>query len=186
MKRVTLIATAMMFVVINLWPTAQAQQPESFLSKLKLGQWIEFEGSPRQEFTILVSEIKTLEQEMEDDDWEVGGAVTRVAPEEQTIYIQELPIKFDNTTRYNDALEIIKSFSDIKPGMAVKVRGQYTGEGEFLGFEVESTELKEDGKNLVKCTGKVEGVEPESYSINILGHIIILTPETRIKSQYQE
>lgn len=187
MKYVTLIAHAMMFfVLVNFWSPAQAQQLESFLSQLKLGQWIEFEGSHRDGFTILAGQVKVFDQELEDDDWEVNGAVTRVAPEEQTIYIVGLPIKLDDSTEYDDAQKAIQSFSDIKPGMIVKVRGQYTGEGVFLGFEVESSELKEDEKGLVKWIGKVEGAEPEGHSINILGHVLALTPETRISSLDRE
>lgn len=181
MKRMLMAFTVLMFVTVNLWLTAEAQQLENFLSKIKMGEWIEFEGPPQPNSTILVNEIKVLRGEMEDDDWEVSGAVSRVAPEEKTIYMLNLPIKFDNNTEYDD-LGVIKSFSDIKPGMTVEVDGQYTMDGVFLASVVESKKFKEDEKNFVKWTGKVEGVEPESHSINILGHVIILTPETKIKS----
>lgn len=182
MKRMLLTFTALLFVTVNLCAIAQAQQLEKFLSKIKMGEWIEFEGPPQPDFTILVNEIKVLRGEMEDDDWEVSGAVSRVATEEKTIYILNLPIKFDNNTEYDDDLGVIKSFADIKPGMTVEVEGQYTMDGVFLAAEVESKKFKADEKNFVKWTGKVEGVEPESRSINILGHVIILTPETKIKS----
>lgn len=181
MKYVMYIAPVMLFfVLVNFGSPAQAQPLESFLEKLELGQWIEFEGSPGEEFTILARSIKVLGQPLEDDAWEVSGAVSGVAPEAQTIYIVGLPIKLDDNVEYHDAFRAIRSFSDIKAGMIVKVRGQYSDEGVFLGFKVEAPDFNDAKKDLVKWIGKVEGAEPENRFINILGHILTLTPETRI------
>lgn len=161
-----------------------AQKAQDFLNKLKVGEWVEIEGVPQEDFTILLTEIKVIYGEFEDDDWEISGTISGVVAEEKKIFIVLLPIKFGDDTEYKhkkDDPEGIKSFSDIKPGTFVEIEGSFL-DSTFLAAEIGPEKVVEDKKNMIEWKGKVQAVNPASNSFSMLGHNIIFTPETKIKS----
>lgn len=182
MKRLSLIVNGfILFLLLGNSSTIFAQQTREFLSKLKGGEWIEFEGTPQPDRTIIVKEIEVLRGELEYNDWEIKGKITRVDPAEKMAYILNLPIKFDEKTDYDDnEYHIIKSFSDVKPGMSVEIEGQYLKDGIFLAEDVKTEYL--DDENNVEWRGKIETVNPDGNTINILGHTIVLINKSQIKS----
>lgn len=152
---------------------------EKFLSTLKTGEWVKFEGTVQEDSTILLKEIKVIYGEFENDDWELSGVIRSVVPEEKMVFMLLLPIKFDKDSKYK---KDIKSFSDIQPGTYVEIEGSFLEDGTFLAVEIEPENIKNDEENTVEWTGKVQSVNPESNSFTILGHTVILMPETKIKS----
>ncbi|MCB0264996.1 MAG: hypothetical protein KDH95_08090, partial [Calditrichaeota bacterium] len=89
---------------------------QKFLSKLKVGEWVELEGVVQPDFTVLLQEIEVVYGEVEEDDWEINGKISRVDPEKKNAFMLMLPIHFDNNVEYEDKFDVIKSFSDIKQG----------------------------------------------------------------------
>ena len=170
-----------LFTLVHFNP-ASAQTLDKFFSKIKPGEWVEFEGRAQPDMSILVKEIEIVKGEMEEDDWEITGTIRKVIPSEKKIYILNLPIVFDENTEYEDDYDIIKSFSDIKKGMRVELEGQYLKEGIFLASEIGSEEKKKDEINVVEWVGKIESVDVKNKMITIMGHTLILTPDTKIKS----
>lgn len=145
---------------------------------------MEFEGVPQEDFSILLTEIKVIYGELEDDDWEINGIVNDVAVEEKKIFILHLPISFDKDTEYKhkkDDPEAIKSFSDIKPGAFVDIEGAFL-DSTFLAAEIGREKVKKGKENMIEWKGKVQSVNPAGNTFSMLGHTIILTPETKIKS----
>jgi hypothetical protein len=152
-----------------------------FLRNLKVGDWVKLEGTAQKDSTILLSEIKVILGELEDDDWEISGVVSRVVAEDKKIYILRLPIIFDRDTKYGYR-NAIKSFSDIETGIYVELEGSFLNDGTFLAVEIGKEKISEDEKDVVEWKGKVQSVNPAENAFTILGHTAILTPETKIKS----
>jgi hypothetical protein len=134
--------------------------------------------------TILLEKVKAIYGEVEDDDWEIDGIVSRVAADEKRVYILRLPIQFDKNTEFkhkNDD-DGITSFADIQPGIFVEIEGSFLKDSTFLANEIGSEKVKSDEINIIEWKGKVQSVDPANNSFTILGHRVFLTPETKIKS----
>lgn len=183
MKKSVVSAVGLFMLFFLAGAGLQAQNViDQFLSKLKVGEWVEFEGFPQRDFTINVKEIEVVRGEMEDDDWELNGTVTRVVPEEKAIYMINLPIRFGPDTEYDEDNNIIKSFSDIKTGMFVEIEGQFTKDGHFMADEISTESVDDDERSEVQWTGKIDAIDLQNKTITMLGHILILIPDTKIKS----
>ena len=177
-----LMGVILLLLIIAYSSPLPAQELNAFMSTVKKGDWIRFAGIPQPDFSILVQEIEVIREEMEDDNWEVSGVVSQMETEENTIHILYLPIKLDGDTKYIDDEAKVTSINSIKPDMEVEVEGRFSMDGIFFGDAVTVKRPDAGEKNLVRWTGQVEGVELESNLINVLAHIIILTPETKIVS----
>ena len=171
----TLSVTVLILFIAGFSYTLSAQDLSALMNTVNIGDWIEFKGTPQADFSVLVQEIEVLPEAKSENDWKVSGAISRITREEETIYIMNLPVKLDKNTHYSDG-----DFFDLKPDMMVEVKGQYTNDGIFIGQGVRRVTTSENENNLIRWTGKIEGVEAENNLINILAHIIVLTPDTRI------
>lgn len=181
--KVVISIVVLTFIVVKIDSSLFGQNgnEQIFLMNLKIGDWVKFEGTVQKDSTILLTEIKVILGELEDDDWEISGIVSRVVPEDKKIFILHLPIIFDKDTKYRYK-NAIKSFSDIERGTYVELEGSFLNDGTFLAVEIGEEKVSEDEKDVVEWKGKVQFVNPEKNAFTILGHTAILTPETKIKS----
>ncbi len=182
---VSLILVSLLLLV----SAASAQKPDmaqKLFKKLKVGEWIKVEGIPQKNFTVLLREIELIYGEVEDDDWEISGRISTLDPKKKMMYVLNLPVKIDDNIEYDDDYEIIKSFSDIKPGLFVELEGTYLKDGTFLGTEIGTADEKAQRLNKIEWTGKVQEVDPTTRTITMLGHNFVFTPSTKIKSLIQD
>lgn len=154
---------------------------QNFLKNLKVGDWVKLEGKVQADSTILLTRVKVVLGEMEDDDWEISGTVSRVVAADRKIFILHLPILIDNDTKfeYKNALQ---TFSDIEPGVYVEIEGSFLDDGTFLAMQIGEENVDENERDMVEWKGQVQSINPAENAFTILGHTAILTPETKIKS----
>lgn len=181
MKKLSVLFAALITMMM-LNTDASAQKIEKFLSTLKVGDWVELEGLPQRDLSVIVDEIEVVRGEMEDDDYEIAGLINRVSLKERTIYMVNLPIKLAKDAEYDEDGGSIKSFSDIKAGLYVEVEGTYLRDGIFMGDEIAVEDFKEDEKHMVDWTGKVEAIDPQGKTITVFGHVLTFTEQTKFKS----
>lgn len=163
--------------------TMDTAKYQKFLSKLKVGEWVELEGIVQPDFSVLLQEIEVVYGEVEEDDWEINGKISRVDPEKKNAFMLMLPIHFDNNVEYEDKLNVIKSFSDIKQGMMVEIEGSYLQDGTFLANEIGQIEVKKDSeRNEIEWTGKIQEIDIQNLTITVLGHNMIFNTETKLKT----
>ena len=158
------------------------QDRENFLQNLNVNEWVEIEGVPQEDGSILALEIKVLYGELENDDYEVNGIVGNVSSEDKRISILALTIFFDQETEYDDKYNAIKSFSDISSGQCVEAEGSVLSDGTFLAKEIGLKKPKKGEENIFEWRGKVQSVEAANNRFEMLGHTVIISPETIIKS----
>lgn len=178
---ISIVVLTLIMVKVDTSLFGQNGNEQIFLRNLKVDDWVKLEGKVQKDSTILLTEIKVILGELEDDDWEISGIVSRVVPEDKKIFILNLPIIFDKDTKYsyNNA---IQSFSDIESGMYVELEGSFLNDGTFLAVEIGKEKVDEDEKDVIEWKGMVQFINPAENTFTILGHTAILTPETKIKS----
>ena len=164
--------------------------PEEFFKRVKPGQWVEIEGIPQKNLTILATKATILTGDFQDDDWEISGAVTTVLPEKNQFRVGTLVINVNKDAEYETATEgkTFKGLKDMKPGMIVEVEGTYLKNGKFLAMEIEDetdNPKKKKKKNidkLIKLVGKIKKVNPSHNSIEIMGNTFVIGSKTKVKS----
>ncbi len=176
------IAVIVLMFIFGVGSIASAQSLHNFLDQLKVGEWVEVEGVPQNDASLLIEEIKVIYGELEEDDYEINGIVDTVLPGEKKIFILNLPVVFDKYTEYDDKHDAINAFADIKTGNYVEIEGSFLRDSTFLAKEIGLKKSKKKEQNIFEWRGKVQSVNPANNSLVILGHTVILTPGTKIKS----
>lgn len=176
-----IVILTLMVVRVDSSLFGQNGNEQNFLKNLKIGDWVKLEGKVQADSTILLTKVKVVLGEMEDDDWEISGTVSRVVAADRKIFILHLPILIDNDTKfgYKNAL---KTFSDIQPGVYVEIEGSFLNDGTFLAMQIGEENVDENERDMVEWKGQVQSINPAENAFTILGHTAILTPETKIKS----
>lgn len=154
------------------------QETQPLVSKLKVNDWVKIKGVPQNDSKILLKEIRVIYGEVESDDWEVMGVISRLVPEEMKIFIFGFPVMCDKDTKYKS----FESFSDIKSGIYVEIDGSFSPDGTFMAIEIETDEVEEDELSMIRLKGKVQSVNEKDNSFTMMGHTVIITPETKVKS----
>ncbi len=170
-----------LFLFLVFVVAAFAQQNESFLKTLKLGDWIEFEGVPQPDNIILVQSVEFIAVSNSNEMSEASGIIDRIDEAEGLFYIVNLPVSIRPGFSDRQVKNMIVDISRLKPGMPVHILGTYTMEGIFEAERVEPLNTKNAYTDIIRWRGRVEGVELERKYINILGHEIKLDNQTRIK-----
>jgi hypothetical protein len=153
---------------------------------LKVGQWVQLEGVPQKDYSVLATEIKFLTGDFQDDDWEVFGAVRAVYKEKKEFYILNLKVKVNDATDFEtkDQTGKFKSFNDMKTGMLVEMEGTYLKDGTFLAEEVQDESArKAEESGTVTLVGKVEKFDPNHQKVTVMGISFTITDKTQAKSK---
>ena len=163
----------------------RAPTPE-FLSSLKAGQWIQLEGTPQSDGSVLCTEVKLLTGDFLDDDWELRGPVLGVDAKTRRFMVGRYRVRLTDEVEFDDPAGKFQSFDDLRAGMLVRIEGTYTKDGAFLAKEVndESGKLrKKPGiEKRVQIVGKIERVNLTKRSINAMGTAFLVDANTKLKS----
>ena len=189
-KRSVLFLWAGAAALLLMLPTSSSasQGPGSDLfSALKPGQWIQLEGVPQRDGSVLCTEVKIITGDFMDDDWELRAVVRRVDPTTRQFAVGRYPIRLKETTEFDDdGVGKLKGFSDLRVGMLVQVEGTYMRDGSFLCDDVNDEGARRvkkpdiDGK--VQIQGKIERVDPARRSITAMGTPFVVSGNTKVKS----
>ena len=170
-----------LFLFLIFVVTAFAQQNESFMKTLKLGDWIAFEGVPQPDNIILVQSVEFIAVSNSKEISEARGIIDRIDEAKDLFYIVNLPVRIKPAFSDRQTKNMVVNISSLKAGMPVHIRGNYTMDGIFEADRVEPMNTKNAYTDIIRWKGRVEGVELERKYINILGHEIKLDEQTRIK-----
>ncbi len=161
--------------------------PITVLSKLQPGQWIQLEGITQKESGLLCTKMKLVTTDLDKMDWSVRGSVRDLDPTKAAFSIGRYRVRASGSPRYNGIPGAFRGFSDLKPGMIVKVEGSYIGGGAFQATKVndESSELsKKPGiEQKIRLCGKIESVNPAKRSIALMGTTFLVNEKTQVRKK---
>jgi hypothetical protein len=163
--------------------TRKKMTPAEILANIKPGQWIEIDGMIQKDQPVLAVEIEFRTGDFMDDDWKLLAKVQTVTPEKNEFQVQSMPVQITKDTEFNEGF---KSLGDIKPGMLVKLEGNYLKDGIFLAREVDdkARKLKAEPEfdKMIEILGKVGQIDEVKQMVTIMGIQFQITNETKAKS----
>ncbi len=188
-NRIALWAGLMIALVAGFAAVSHAQS--TTLSKvdlfkaLKPGQWVQIEGVPQRDMSVLATEVKILTGDFRDDDWEVFGAVRTLNRGLKEFEILSLKIKTNDETDYQvkDKDRQFTKFEDMKTGMLVEVEGSFLKDGNFMAEEIQDETVKKaDEAGTVTFLGKAEKVDATRRMITLMGATFLVNDQTHMRS----
>ena len=170
--------------------TSHRSPTPAFLTTLKHGQWIQLEGIPQKDLSVICTEVKVLTGDFLDDDWELRGMVHDLDPAAHEFSVGRYRVHLKAGVEYDDDDDDdagkFKSFSDLHPGRFVKVEGTYLKDGTFLAKEINDESGKVVRKpgieQSIKIVGKIETVNPTRLTIAAMGSRFLVDDKTKLKS----
>jgi len=172
------------------WPqTVKHPTATDHLATLKIGQWIQLDGTVKGETSVQCTELKQLGGDFLDDDWSIQGALQAVDPGRQEFTIGGCHIQVTTSTTYDDPFHKIKGLHDLRPGMLLDVEGTFLRTGILLAAEVddESKEMarRPQLKDVVEVVGRIEKVDTKLRIISVMGVQFEVTEKTKLRSAVQ-
>jgi uncharacterized protein DUF5666 len=156
------------------------------LARVRVGDWIQLEGTVQADLSVLCSEVKLLTGDFLDDDWSVQGAIRSVDAGKHEFVIAGVRVHVTNNTVYESPRGRLKGFSDLRPGMPVDVEGTYQPSGRFLAAEVDDEtdelSLQIPSRQPFEVVARVEQVDVRRRTIVSLGTMFRLTDKTSVRS----
>ena len=163
--------------------TIKKWTPAEIIAKAKPGQWVEIDGAIQKDQSVRALEVEFRTGDFMADDWKLLAKVRAVNPATNEFQVLSVPVKVTKDTEFEDG---IKSVSDIKPEMLVKLEGTYLNDGIFLAKEVEdrNKKLKTDPEfdTMLEVVGKVGQADEVKRIITVMGIQFHITEETEGKS----
>jgi hypothetical protein len=184
------VAVALLYNTGAGWPqSGKHPTATDHLSSLKIGQWIQLDGTVKGESSAWCTEVKQLAGDFLDDDWSIQGAVQAVDPGRQEFTIGGCHIQVNASTTYEDPHHKTKGLHDLRPGMLLDVEGTFLRTGTLLAAEVddETDELtrRPQLKDLVEIVGRIEKLDTKLRRISVMGVQFELTDKTKLRSAVQ-
>jgi predicted RNA-binding protein len=156
------------------------------IASIKVGRWVQLEGTLQKDQTVLCSEVKILTGDFLNDDWSIRGPVRAVDAKSQRITIERFNISLAEDVEYDDPTGAMKKFGDLKPGMVIEVEGTYLKDKSFFAKEVEDKSQRAKTKpsllNKIQIVAKAENVDLSRRAITAMGTTFIVNDRTQIKS----
>jgi hypothetical protein len=181
-----LILAAGLFIAAHTgWTQSKPGTSIDVFRTVKPGQWVQLEGVPQRDFTVMTTEIKVLTGDFQDDDWEAFGTVRAVRKEnkEFDLLLVKMKVNADTDFETEELNSKFKGIADLKPGMLVEIEGTYLKDGSFLVNEVQDeTKGKADEAGTVTFRGKVEKIDPVKRTVTVMGIKFTITSNTQTKS----
>ncbi len=182
----SLILVASLFITAHTgWTQNKPGVSIDVFKTVKPGQWVQLEGVPQRDFTVMATEIKVLTGDFQDDDWEAFGTVRAVQKENKQfdLLLVKMKVNADTDFETEELNGKFKGIVDLKPGMLVEIEGTYLKDGTFLVNEVQDeTKGKADEAGTVTFRGKVEKIDPVKRSVTVMGTKFTITSNTQTKS----
>ncbi len=187
LRKVSLMAFVSMTIYsLNSQVVAQSFGSSSLFAKLKVGQWVKIDGSPQKDGTVLTEEVKILTGDIQDDDWEVFGRITRIDYKKKQLMIHGLTIRTSKETEYEIGDEKQPSFQMLKRNMPVEVEGTFLKDGTFLADEIQDETYnpkKQKKSHLLSLVGKVQKMDPNKKIVEVMGIQFLISSKTKVKTK---
>jgi hypothetical protein len=162
--------------------TMQKSAGDLFKS-LKVGQWVELEGTVQKDYSLITKKIKFLTGDFQDDDWELKATVRTIDPAKKQFQLVRIPVMVTADSEYESPEGDFKSFSDLKVGFLVECEGTYLKDGMFSAEEVQKeTDFKPNELNELRAVGKVEKLDPLKRTVTMMGTTFKIVDATKIQS----
>jgi len=150
---------------------------------LKVGQWVELEGTVQKDFSMITKKVKLLTGDFQDDDWEIKGVVRTIDPIKKQFHVSRIPVQVTAESEYESPEGTFKSFGDLKVGMLVECEGTYLKDGMFSPEEIQrETDFKPNELNELRTVGKVERVDPLKRTVTMMGATFKIVDATKVQS----
>ncbi|MGH2651818.1 MAG: DUF5666 domain-containing protein [Actinomycetota bacterium] len=157
-----------------------------YLGALRVGQWIQLEGTLRPGAPAWCTEVRRLAGDFLDDDWFIKGRVESLDPVTQTFAIAGCRIQATAGTIYDNPRGTFRGFSDVRAGMLVEAEGTFLQTRRLLAAEVddESDEVARDPHLLrkIEVVGRVERVDPRRRTVRVMGIEFQVHDRTKLRS----
>ena len=187
MLRASLLLTiAMAILAPNLGQAQTKQNVETWFPILRVGMWVKVEGAMR-DGALHADEIRIYAGDL--DEWEIASNVVEVDVTQMT-----LRTGFGVTVQASERTDLQGpdghrhiGFPFLSVGDRLEIEGQWQREGLFVAEEIEVDESKRlepelEYKNEHEVTARIESVDPETLSIQIVGVRVFFDQQTRNKS----
>jgi len=187
--RILLIATGLLLVLPLSAARAQVKTPITVVDlfdSAKPGQWVRLEGMPQEDQSIQCSKAKVLTGAIQEDDWALKGQVRSVDAASRRLRIGRYAVRLQDTAKFKSPTNTLRSLSDVKLGMYVKVEGTFDEDGGFLARKLndESADVakKPGNERKISIQGKVDHVDANRKAIVLMGTTFVVSDNTQVSS----
>lgn len=150
---------------------------------IKVGQWVELEGTLQQDFSLTTKKVKFLTGDFQDDDWELKGVVKTLSPTKKQFTIGRVTVLATAESEYESPDGTFKAFGDLKTGMLVECEGTFLKDGTFSAEEIQQeTDFKPNELNEIRAVGKVEKIDPVKRTVTMMGTTYKIVDATKVLS----
>jgi len=179
-----------MGVFVALVPGLGQSQPnqglESWFPVLRAGMWVKVDGMMR-DGALHADEIKIYAGEL--DEWEIASKIIALDATQLT-----LKTEFGVLVQASERTELQGpkgnrhiGFAFLFIGNCLEIEGQWQKDGPFIAEEIEVEKSKRLDPELVtknehEVTARIESVDAETHSIQVLGVRVYFNQQTRNKS----
>jgi len=173
-------------LVMSPQPVAGVPGTGTLLSTVKVGRWVQLEGTLQRDQTVLCSEVKILTGDLLNDDWSIRGPLRAVDSKSHRLTIERFAVSLADDVEYDDPTGAMKKFADLKPGMILEVEGTYLKDKSFFAKQIEDKSARAKTKpallNKIQIVAKAERVDTDRRAITAMGTTFVLNDRTQIKS----
>lgn len=188
--RILLVATALLPVVPM--SNARAQEKEKvqvtvadLLGKSKAGQWLRLEGVPQPDRSILCMKARIMSGDVAEDAWSIKGMVRAIDPASRQMTVGIQSVRLAASPTFKSSTGAVKSFSDVKPGMYVKVVGTFAPAGFVANKVIDEADevVKKPGiEKKIQVQGKIERIDPSRRQVVLMGSTFVISDVTQVSS----
>jgi len=183
MKSIVLAATLLAAANSGNAQVATQKTVADLFKSLKVGQWLELQGTPQADMSYTAKKVKLLTGDFQDDDWEIKGVVKSVSATQKQFTVFRIPVTVTPDCVYESPDGTFTAFDNLKTGILVECEGTYLKDGKFLAEEVQhETDFKPAELNELLVVGKVEKIDPAKRTVTIMGSTFRIAGATKIQS----
>ncbi len=182
-RSIILAVTALLTVNNSIAQVTMQKTAADLFKSLKVGQWVEMEGTVQADFSYTAKKVKLLTGDFQDDDWEVKGVVKAINAAKKQFTVFRLSVIVTAESEYESPDGKLNSFDDLKTGMLVECEGTYLKDGTFSAEEVQQeTDFKPNELNEMRAVGKIEKLDPVKHTVTTLGLTYKIVDATKVLS----
>ena len=187
MLRNRLLLTIAVAILIPTLGQAQTKQNvDTWFPILRVGMWVKVEGMMR-DGALHADEIRIYAGDL--DEWEISSNVVEIDVTQMT-----LKTGFGVTIQASERTDLQGpnghkhiGFPFLSVGDRLEIEGQWQKEGLFIAEEIEVEDSKRlepklEYKNEHEVTARIESVDPETSSVQMVGVRVFFDQKTRNKS----
>lgn len=187
--RSTIFGFLVLAMFVTVCVDAGLPQNADIFTAIKPGSWVKINGVPQKDGRILAEKVDLLTGDLQDDDWEVSGRITRIDPAKKTIEVGGIVIRTSDETSYESGdatAKTVPTFASLRPGMLIEAEGTLLKDGTFLADEIQDetgNPKKAQKAHLLSVVGKVHRLDAESQTIEVLGVRFVVGGQTKFKTK---